>query len=74
MNLQTPTLALARELITRPSVTPEDAGCQALLAQRLGQLGFRIEHMPFGEVSNLWATYTTEPQSDDAPVLCFAGH
>jgi len=63
------TLALTCELIRRPSVTPEDSGCQALLAERLAAAGFVIEHMPFGEVSNLWARH-----GHSAPVLCFAGH
>jgi succinyl-diaminopimelate desuccinylase len=64
-----PTLELARELIRRPSVTPEDAGCQALIAERLAPLGFRIEPMPFGEVTNLWAR-----RGDTGPLLCLAGH
>ncbi len=63
------TLELARELIRRPSVTPEDAGCQDLLAQRLERLGFRIEPMPFGEVKNLWAR-----RGERSPLFCFAGH
>lgn len=63
------TLDLARELIRRRSVTPQDAGCQALLAERLAALGFRNEAMPFGEVTNLWAR-----RGDAAPLLCFAGH
>ncbi|HEX9852489.1 MAG TPA: hypothetical protein VGA68_05720, partial [Woeseiaceae bacterium] len=42
-------------LLKRRSVTPDDAGCQALLASRLEAIGFRCESMPFGEVSNLWA-------------------
>lgn len=62
-------IALLAELIRRPSVTPDDAGCQALLAERLEALDFRIEPMRFGDVDNLWARRGT---SD--PVLCFAGH
>jgi succinyl-diaminopimelate desuccinylase len=62
-------LALARELIARRSVTPEDGGCQALIAERLGRIGFRCEPMRFGEVSNLWARRGTA-----SPLLCFAGH
>ena len=62
-------LELTRELIRRPSVTPDDAGCQELMADRLDSLGFVIEHMPFGEVSNLWAR-----RGNAGPVLCFAGH
>ncbi len=64
-----PTLDLACELIRRPSVTPEDAGCQTLMAERLAAIGFRIEEMPFGEVANLWAR-----RGDDGPLFCFAGH
>jgi succinyl-diaminopimelate desuccinylase len=62
-------LELASQLIARRSVTPEDAGCQDLIAHRLEAAGFRCEAMKFGEVSNLWARRGT---SD--PVLCFAGH
>ncbi len=63
------TLDLARELIRRRSVTPEDAGCQPLLAERLAPLGFEAEHLRFGEVDNLWLRKGT-----DGPVFCFAGH
>ncbi len=63
------TLELARELIRRPSVTPDDAGCQHLLAERLAALGFRIEPMPFGVVTNLWAR-----RGASGPLLCLAGH
>jgi len=62
-------LELARELIGRKSVTPEDGGCQELIAARLGPLGFRCEPMPFGEVKNLWARRGTAQ-----PPVCFAGH
>ena len=62
-------LDLARDLIARKSVTPEDGGCQALLAARLERSGFRCEPMQFGEVSNLWAR-----RGSGAPVVCFAGH
>ena len=62
-------LDLARELIARRSVTPEDAGCQALLAKRLERAGFRCEAMRFGEVDNLWARRGT-----GRPLVCFAGH
>ena len=64
-----PTVALARELVRRPSVTPDDAGCQALLGERLARLGFRLEPMRFGAVDNLWARLGTE-----GPTLAFAGH
>jgi succinyl-diaminopimelate desuccinylase len=62
-------LELARELIARKSVTPEDGGCQELLAQRLARAGFRCEPMRFGEVDNLWAR-----RGDGRPLVCFAGH
>jgi len=62
-------LELAQELIARRSLTPQDGGCQALLARRLERAGFRCEPMPFGEVSNLWAR-----RGSGAPVVCFAGH
>jgi succinyl-diaminopimelate desuccinylase len=62
-------LALAQELIARRSVTPEDGGCQALVARRLERAGFRCEPMPFGEVTNLWAR-----RGSGHPVVCFAGH
>lgn len=61
--------ALAMELIRRPSVTPEDAGCQALIRDYLGALGFKLEPMRFGEVDNLWAV-----RGESGPLLCFAGH
>ena len=64
-----PTLALACDFIARPSVTPDDAGCQALMAERLAAIGFRIEFMPFGEVTNLWAR-----RGETGPLFCFAGH
>lgn len=62
-------IALTRELIVRPSVTPEDAGCQALIAGRLERAGFAIEHLRFGEVDNLWAAH-----GDGRPVLLLLGH
>jgi succinyl-diaminopimelate desuccinylase len=64
-----PTLALARDLIRRPSVTPDDAGCQTLIGLRLAALGFHLEPMPSDGVTNLWARRGTAP-----PVFCFAGH
>lgn len=60
MTTNSPTLELACELIRRPSVTPEDAGCQELLIERLEALGFRIERLPFEEVTNLWARRGSE--------------
>jgi len=50
-------LELTKELIKKPSVTPLDESCQDLIASRLEKLGFKINHLTFGEVSNLWATY-----------------
>jgi len=63
------TLALCCELIRRESVTPEDAGCQALMMAHLDSLGFACSELPFGEVSNFWAERGT-----DGPILVFAGH
>ena len=63
------TFDLACELISRPSVTPDDSGCQQLMADRLRALGFRIEPMRFGDVDNLWAR-----RGDTGPLFCFAGH
>ena len=63
------TLRLARELISRRSVTPEDGGCQEFLAERLARLGFAIEPVRRGEVTNLWAR-----RGESRPLLCFLGH
>jgi len=62
-------LALTCDLIARPSVTPEDAGCQQLIAGRLNAAGFNCEHLRLGEVDNLWATH-----GSGAPVLVLLGH
>ena len=62
-------IALAKELILRPSVTPDDAGCQALVAERLRRAGFACESLRFGRVDNLWATH-----GEGAPVLVLLGH
>ncbi|MFA7668669.1 MAG: succinyl-diaminopimelate desuccinylase [Burkholderiaceae bacterium] len=62
-------LKLTRELVTRASVTPEDAGCQLLLAERLKAIGFHCESLVFGDVSNLWAR-----RGQAGPLLVFAGH
>ena len=62
-------LQLTRELISRPSVTPDDAGCQALVADRLRASGFQCEHLRSGKVDNLWATHGT-----GGPVLVLLGH
>ena len=63
------TIALMQELIRRPSITPDDAGCQEIIAARLSAIGFDCESMQFGKVQNLWAR-----RGDTGPVLCFAGH
>lgn len=63
-------LALTQELIRRPSVSPEDGGCQELLIARLERAGFAVERLPFGPVANLWATRGAA----DGPTFCFAGH
>jgi succinyl-diaminopimelate desuccinylase len=65
----TDALELTRALIACPSVTPADAGCQALMTERLAASGFSIETLQFGSVTNLWAR-----RGDARPVLCFAGH
>mgnify|MGYP005750332559 CR=1 FL=1 len=67
--MSSPTLDLARDLIARPSVTPDDRGCQQLIGERLAALGFKLEFMNFGEVTNLWARRGT-----NGPLLAFAGH
>ena len=62
-------IELLLDLVRRPSVTPDDAGCQQMLAERLESAGFTCESMPFGDVTNLWARL-----GDTEPVFCFAGH
>ncbi|MFU8896398.1 MAG: succinyl-diaminopimelate desuccinylase [Gammaproteobacteria bacterium] len=62
-------LELTRALVSRASITPEDAGCQDLLIDRLAALGFHIERMRIGDVDNFWAR-----RGDAGPVFCFAGH
>ncbi len=81
MNTLSPTLALACELISRPSVTPEDAGCQTLIRQRLENIGFRCETLSFGSgaegddiIENLWAVRDGNDNNHHSPILCFAGH
>jgi succinyl-diaminopimelate desuccinylase len=63
------TLELCCELIRKPSLTPEDAGCQTVMMQRLRALNFNCTELPFGEVSNFWAE-----RGDQGPLLVFAGH
>lgn len=63
------TLDLAKQLIQRASISPEDIDCQQILAQRLIKLGFKIESLPFDKVSNLWAEL-----GEEGPLFVFAGH
>ena len=63
------TIKLAKQLIARRSVTPEDAGCQDIMIARLIALGFHVEKLPFGEVSNFWAR-----RGSESPLYAFAGH
>ena len=67
--MQSDTVKLAMDLIQRPSITPDDAGCQLLICERLNRLGFLIERLDSGNVSNFWARKGTA-----APVLTFVGH
>lgn len=64
-----PVLALAQQLIARPSLSPDDAGCQAILSARLQRAGFQIESLPFGDTLNLWAW-----RGQGEKTLVFAGH
>lgn len=64
-----PEIDLLCALLRQRSITPDDAGCQALLASRLAAIGLLCESLPFGDVSNLWAR-----RGSDGPLLCFAGH
>ena len=63
------TLKLAEQLISRQSVTPEDAGCQDIIAERLAAIGFKTEKMRFDDVDNIWSRRGT-----DGPLYAFAGH
>lgn len=65
----TATLDLAKQLISIPSVTPDDLGCQKIIADRLSNIGFQIENLRYGEVDNLWARIGTQ-----GPLFVFAGH
>jgi succinyl-diaminopimelate desuccinylase len=69
MSNDSPTIALTKELIPRASVTPEDAGCQKLMTDRLTAIGFEVDHLRFDDVDNFWAI-----RGDSGPILCFAGH
>lgn len=62
-------IELASELIRRPSISPDDQGCQQVIAERLQKLGFQIEWMPFNDTLNLWAKH-----GSGSPVIAFAGH
>lgn len=68
-HLPSDVLALAIDLIGRRSITPDDAGCQSVIAQRLRDVGFACESMRFGDVDNLWATH-----GEGAPMLVLLGH
>ncbi len=68
-DLDEPVIDLLCELIRRRSITPDDAGCQSLISERLERLGFVCETMSFNDVTNLWAR-----RGSDSPVFCFAGH
>ena len=64
-----PTVELAMQLVAQASVTPKDAGCQAMMTARLKDCGFSIENLRFGDVDNFWAIHGTS-----GPIFCFAGH
>jgi succinyl-diaminopimelate desuccinylase len=68
-NTMSETLALAQQLIQRPSVTPKDEGCQELIAKRLAALGFAVETLQYEDVTNTWATL-----GESGPLFVFAGH
>lgn len=67
--MSNPTLDLTRALIERPSVTPDDQGCQELMIARLEAIGFQVKRLRFGEVDNFWAW-----RGKGKPLVCFAGH
>lgn len=69
MNKMTKVVQLASELISRPSITPDDSGCQQLIAEFLDNLGFTTTHLRFDDVDNLWALSPGE-----GPIFCFGGH
>jgi succinyl-diaminopimelate desuccinylase len=72
---QSAVIELAIELMSRASVTPEDVGCQKLMAQRLAKLGFSNESMVFADTTNLWSRRdSTETKKENDLVFCFAGH
>ena len=63
------TLELAKSLISKASVTPDDKGCQSIMIQRLKKIGFEIHPLKFGDVDNFWAT-----RGNGGPLFAFAGH
>lgn len=67
--MESATLELTKQLVSRQSVTPEDDGCQALMIERLTKIGFDITPLRFGDVENFWAV-----RGASGPILCFAGH
>ena len=69
--LQEKTLALTIALMQRPSVSPDDAGCQTIMSEHLRRLGFDLEPMPFGDVTNLWAV---RDGGLPGPMVVFACH
>jgi len=69
-----PTQALLEDLVRRPSITPEDAGCLDILSARLERLGFVLERMRFGRVDNLWAVREGHGSGDAATLTVLAGH
>ena len=69
MLVNSPTAALAMDLVSRPSVTPLDHGCQELMLARLEACGFSVERLKFDDVDNFWAVH-----GSDGPIFCFAGH
>ena len=69
MTVNSPTLALTMDLVSRPSVTLLDHGCQELMLARLEACGFSVERLKFDDVDNFWAVH-----GSDGPIFCFAGH
>ena len=62
------TLELAKSLISKPSITPDDLGCQAIMIDRLKKIGFEIHPLKFGDVDNFWAVH-----GDSGPYLPLRG-
>ncbi len=67
--MNNPTIELTKQLISQPSVTPDDAGCLKIIGDRLAAIGFKLEKMDFDDVENLWAV-----RGNSGPILAFAGH